>query len=133
MGSVFQGLEPGFDVRVQQGANPTLNFTVYDRAGNPIDLTGYSLKFAAKRVDFRSNGFGKITRQETVIADVDVTLVDAELGNVSIDMSEFANQTVAVYPASLRIWFDATTTRMPDEAYEGTVSVARSVVRQEAV
>lgn len=133
MADVFQALEPGFDIQVQQGSYPEPSFTVFDRAGNIIDLTGFTLKFAAKRVDFRSNGMGKITRQETVLIDVDVTIDDAQNGNVSFVLGDMANQVAAAYPASLRLWSSGSSSRLPTDAYAGTVTVVQAVVREEAV
>lgn len=127
--SVNMTMAPGFTVEVVQGANVVLSATVYDRAGNVIDLTGYGLKFAVKRVIRRSNGAGQLTNQDVPIFEVSPTIVNATLGNITIPLSSAYTGTPGSYEASLRIWDSVTTTRSPDDAYAGTLFVAPAVVR----
>lgn len=122
-------ITPGFSLTIQQGANPTIAATVYDRAGNPIDLTGYALKFSVKKTVLKSNGYGKLTPQDVVFLSVSATIVNATTGNITLPIGSALTGTPGSFAASLRIWNTTTTTRSPDDAYSGTFVVEPAVVR----
>lgn len=130
--TINKALSPGFVLQVQQGSLPTLLCTVYDRAGNVIDLTGYALKFAIKNVAVESNGLGKLVFKERVLFDALATIVSATEGNISIALTGSVTGLAKTFPASLRIWDTTSTDRIPTDAYSGSLQVDPGVVRVES-
>lgn len=132
MAQVNIALSPGFTLEVVQGANPVIPCTVFDRSGNIIDLTGKTLKLAVRQFFISSNGYGRLTRQPYQILDVTAGITDAANGNITLAFSSAKLHRPGSFEAELRIWSNATVTRIPDDAYFGTLVVKSAVVRQEA-
>lgn len=127
-----QRLGPSFTIELQMGANPVIPCTVYDRAGNPLDLTGFILKFAAKKVFRASNGLGQMTNQERVFFDITAAIVGAAAGNITLTIPPSFMGNAGSFAASLRLFNGSPTTRNPDDVYAGTFFVNDGVVRSEA-
>lgn len=128
MPTINASLGPGFTITVGQGANLVLAATIYDRAGNVIDLTGFAVKLAAKRTVRKSNGLGQLTNQQVTLFDVVATIVTAVQGNISVALTPAYTASPGVYVASLRLFNDGVTGRNPDDSYTGTFIVDESVV-----
>lgn len=89
-------LQPGASIRVQQGASPSIAATLRDRAGNVINLTGWSVKFAAKRL---------ITDVDSKkIFDVVCTVNDPLNGGILIPFSGSMLAAVGTLFGSIRMW-----------------------------
>lgn len=131
MPTINASLAPGFTITVGQGANLVLAATIYDRAGNVVDLTGFSVKFAAKRIVRKSNGLGQMTNQTIILFDVDATIVTALQGNISIALPPVYTSAPGNYLASLRLFNDGVTLRNPDDSYTGTFIVEESAIELE--
>ncbi len=79
---------PDFEVTIYRGDTPTLEFEFQDDAGNPLNLSGWTLYFAAKRNDGQIFINKPMTITDPPAGKATVALTSTETDNVGRHLAE---------------------------------------------
>lgn len=79
----------GFKVRIFRGDAPTLIFTFTEQGGQPLDLSGWTLYFAAAAED------------GTLLIDKQMSVIDPLQGKASVMLSSTETARAGVYKAEV--------------------------------
>jgi hypothetical protein len=114
-------------VTVTQFSTPTVSGLLLDDYGDPVDLTGKTLKFAAKRVE--TDPDAQKILDVTATNDPDQT---NNTGKFTLAIPFGATSiTPGTYPASLRVWNASPTTDPPDRVEPSAFEVKAALIATE--
>jgi hypothetical protein len=111
------------NVVVSQHTAPTQAFVLQDERGNPVDLTGKTVKLVVKR-DIEDP-------DSLILFDLAATPDADQVNNTGLYTLAFDfNKTsfpANIYPAALRVWPSATTSNPPERVEASSYTVERAV------
>jgi hypothetical protein len=113
------------DVRVRRFSAPTKTFRMKDQDGNAIDITGYTIRFAAKRA---------LTDPDSEkLFDISATLSDPTNGEYQLAFTRSQTSFLAgSYAAELRWWTTGGPPSTPSDYEASSFAIDEAVIQDES-